>query len=513
MPSVLDFASNSGFNALLAGAAINQYDLVEMGPDGLAWPCSVTDYAKVANQGSTVVAETTVSTLIPTGAASPLRQAVYQEPTKKNLYIAAAQNSSNGIVIYKYAPGGALIGSIALDSSANALYSPKIQALSTGNLLVTWVAAASGNITFAIIDINLAVIKSATTIEAANQQNYDSLALSGGGFAVSYLKQGTVTERLAIYDNTGAVASAAATIQTWTGTPGPVTVKLAQLSNGNIVIACGSGYTTTVGTYFAIYNTAGVQQVAFTNIDTQATSPVELAVMTGFWIILNVSSGGNLAAHVLSNAGAVQGTPLSLSASVSSNAFRALTDGVNFFVVYNAASGFNFLVALVTTGGVLSLTYTGGTTTTAANCDAFIERGRLVVLTNQDNSPVQWAFFVVNLSTGVLEKATTNIGTAAAATGSDARVIPGGDFTFIALYANTSSAALKFFIGKYQNSGIQGPSGTSVAAGSNTYVRTGAVTSVINQLLGSPSLTVDHSAANIPGRKGAIGAQGVVFTG
>jgi hypothetical protein len=523
MSNLLDFVPNSGAGAgkfrLKAGGAIAQDDGVQLGPDGQAWPVKVTDYAVVANAGSSVVAATSV---IATYSWPYTRNPLYRDPATGNLFCvtpnATGANPGYGCRVTKYSPAGLLLGSVVLSASGGEqLYSPKIRLLANGNLVVTWNPNASADYRFAVIDTSLNVIKAATSIDTPSDQFNDVVALSGGGFMVAYRKAGGL-QRIAVYDNAGNVVTASATVQTWTGAANAVLSKLVQLSNGNVALVCTSSYTTTLGTYFGIFTAAGAVVLAMANVDAAAwnnTVQPEALAVNGYFAFAYANASNTVVLRVYSDAGALQGAALSTvvaASGASTNCFKLLTDGTQFFLLLQHATSLWWTLTKMPLAGVGSTTYAAGTFTNAGGqlvIDAFIENERLVAIHSQSSAAPSAGFFVMNLVSFTVETATTGLGW----DGLYTAVVASDDFTFAAFYDTSASPGNYFRVVKYANSAIMGVALAAAAAGGPVSIGGGAGAYVTNQLKGTASKQFDHSATNIYGNKGALMSNGAVLKG
>lgn len=518
MPSVLDFASNAGLNRYTVGnTAIAANDAVVVDAADLAFSAQVTDYAAVSPVGQ-IVAQTAVGTGGRTQGLNQ-RQGVLVEPVRGDIYIVfpdGSQGTGDGLRISRYSSAGALLNSVVIDNTTvAALADAQIILLSNNSVLVVARDGGISSLRYIIFDAYLNVVKVLTTIEAS-EANFAACALSGGGFAVNYLKQSTATQRIAIYTNTGGTTLAPTTWQTWTGTSGAILPNIGQLSNGNILLSCSSAYTTTGGLYFAIYNTAGAQQVAPTQASSTTPSggpsmPPPMSILTGFFAIGYKTNATANKVLVYSNAGSVQGAATTQTTTASANfTFDVINDGTQFYLVWSDSSGF-FYLTIQTSGTASSATTI--TTTSASNTApfcVFYERGRLVFGIIPAGTGQQ-RIAVFNPSTNVLEMDATNFGVSPTTNTSIIRILPGGDFSFIAGLAYDTSVA--FYIGKYSPSAIVGATAFGGAASGTVLVKVPAGGSMTNKLKGSTSKTFDHSAATPHGNKGTISLNGLNVSG
>lgn len=493
---------------LTAGAAISLNDAVQLAVDGKAFPVVCADHAAVANLGSVA------ATLAP-GANTQYvtygRPPAYRDPATGNEFLVTADSTSyTNTRISKYAPNGKLLSSIVL--SISTLYQPQIQALSNGNLLITAEAAIS-NLYFAILDTNLNTVKAATLISATAYAYYDALALSGGGFMVSYVTAGA--QKLVVYDNAGNVTTAATTVQTWTGTAAQVTAKLVELSNLNVALVCTSGYSTTIGTYLGIFTAAGAQVQAMTNIDTGwwvGQYYPEVSYIAGFLCIEWATSGTTMKLGVYSDAGALQGSQQTITTYSSMTAqacTKIVNDGTSFYLLWAPVSGAgNWNITKITTAGAIT-TYTGAGGALPNNSgwtiDAVIDNGKLIAA--QSNNMAGY-FFVVSLAT-----MTTDVANTASVIGNYVKVLAVGDGTILVVVVDGTNAWGKAQAIKYTNTAIIGIAQAAAAQGASVNLATLAGAYIVNAIKGSSVKAFDHSATNVYGNKGTLLTNGVVLKG
>jgi hypothetical protein len=519
MSDLLSFTENTaeGRFRLKAAAVFTQHDGVQIGPDGKVYPIKCSDYASVANVGSSVVAATTVI-----GAYSwPYgKSPIYRDPATGNLFCVSPDvtgaSPGFGLRVSKYSPSGTLLGTLSISASGSEqTYAPKIRALSNGNLLVTWAPNSSADYRFAIFDLSLNIIKASTSIDTPLDHHSDVLALSAGGFMVSYRKAGGL-QRIAVYDNAGNVVTASATVQAWTGAAGIVTSKLAQLSNGNVVLVCTSAYATTIGTYFGIFSVLGAAVLAMANVDATAnggTQP-DVAVVNGTFSFAYANAANTVVLRVYNNAGALQGGAVSFTvpgASATTNQFKLLTNGTAFYLLTMHATSLWWNLTMMPVTGANNVTYTAGTFTAAGGSlviDAAIEGDRLVALHSQSSAAPALGFFVMNLTTMAIETNTTNMG------GSSAypTIVLSEDFTFI-VYCDTTTPGSVFRVMKWANTAIVGVAKAAAAVDALVDIYGGAGAYLSNAIKGTSSKQFDHSAANIYGNKGALMTNGTVLKG
>ena len=530
MSNLLDFTANvlAGRYSLRAGTTIAANDTLELGPNGKAWPIQTTDYAAVGNAASSIVAETTLRTGAAVSAtALDKRWPVVQDPVTGNLIFFNTNQSgaSYGVKIYRYTAGGTSIGQLILDASTFNPKSPELQFLSNGNVLFTC-STAAGAIQYAIFDVNLNIVTALTTIsETAVDEKYDALAFSAGGFGITYSKTGTATQRLEIYSNTGAVTVAAATIATWGASGCVVFANAVELSNGNIAFIFSNITASALGMYRSIYTTAGVQVLANVSVEAGSVSATpSISAFGGYYAIMRYDGTSTMKVRVYTDAGVIQGAAFSVAVGGSdfgaTDTFKVINDGTQFWAVYRAdAIAFVQLTKIPVTGTnyVTVSTLAAATGTAAVSLDMFYERGFLICAHNLNNSSQvsNWGYFVVDTVNMTTVTVNNLFGSTPAAEARNITLIPGGDFTFVAMYdADPGSVAtLFFYVGKYANSAVVGVALAAAVTDTLVSVLSAAAAYASNGVKGSASKQFDHSATNIYGNKGVLLSYGSVMKG
>jgi hypothetical protein len=544
MSKLSDFVvSGYGVSQLIAGAAFNadasgNLPLAQTGPDGRAYPVVVSDCAAVSSPGQIVAQTSIVSGVIGGGNSNAVNtQGVAPIPGIRNVIGASADgalfilgpNNSGGAAVYKYSASGTLLGSLALDTSANSLNLQAMAQLSNGNFAAAWTTTATGNIlTYAVFTPNLTLVAGPTAIEGtvgiAGGSNMVIISLSGGGFAMSWATVSATRTRIAIYSNAGAAVSAPADIKTANAV---YDIKLAQLPNGNIVYA---HYQASAGggMQFAIYSPLGavVQALsAATGASTGTLYQCLLSVMpTGFFAIAFANSAGYLCANVYSSAGVQQGATFTPQTTYAMQAWEnlLLNDGSVFWLFADAFSGGIRLSNIQTSGsvGTVNNVQISPSGNNAWVYSGFIENGFLVAIRGSNGGPYQNYVYVINLNAATLSVTPTAIGVAASTyASSNPNIISGGgDFSYIALYDYQSPSGTLFYVGKYANTSIIGPANAVTAAGARVaispYGQGGAGSSVVTSAIaGTSPKQFDHSAAAIYGQKGTLLTNGAVLKG
>lgn len=536
---ISDFFPNNGGTAnslaITAGLALSQNDMVALAYDGYGYPVACTDYAAVANTG-TFVSAAQGQIVAPT----TIFAAAYQNLTMRRPK-ALKDASGNNIVfgngagslaaptdtkMYKYSPGGTLLKSLVMSTGLTGnMYGAYMFRLSNNNIAVVFglYSAGIGNLYFAVCDDDLNIVVAATAIEATyGITSFGACSLSGGGFAVSYTLNATPTaQRLVIYSNAGAATYGPTTINTWAGTGGNTSTVMAELSSGNIAIACNSGSGTNPGLYHAIRNTAGAQVLTFTRLETPlinngATAP-EISSMTGFYSVA-IGNGTNMKGYVFDNTGATQGAAFSSAGTIVAELNAKLfNDGTAFYLIWpdNSASSITKLTKLPTTGtGYVSYTITTAVayTGTVGAVDAFVERGLIVAIRSSKDTTAPTVGVIG--TDGLVKKTAASITASAPTNGAlDASITPIGDFAFLACYDDEQIAEY-FMQGKYANASVLGVCSTAATVGTLALVAQNIGAYATNRIIGTSPKTFDHTTgANIYGNKGALLNNGAVLKG
>lgn len=521
-------AAGSGIFKLKAGVAIAPDDLVQLGPNGKAYPVKCTDYAAVANcnygtaQTSAatgqIVAQTQVVAALTTANS---RQAVVQGDDG-SIFALTTASASGGLMLSKYAASGSLSAQAVIDSSSNTFTNNHLYVLSNGNIAALATNSGGLYVSFAIYDQNLVVIKSLTNSEMIATALFSACALSGGGFAIVYQQNANpLLSRLATFDNTGTAVLAPTTIWTRTGTSGTQYHRIAQLSSNNLVIAVSSANTvSSIGLYHGIVTTAGAAVRAFENIDTNTGSVIpDLSVMTSYYAIARPNSSFTLG-FVFNNTGTLQGANFSgaNSGTVSSTLQKIVNDGTAFYLIWPRGTDNKEVLTklpVTGTGYVTSIITTTVVQNSNHYIDAFCENGLIVGVSMSGSNPTAPVLWVINAQTmTLLASAATSFGVAPqTGNGQYLRVIPGGDFSFICLYDYANLGSTNLCVGKYANTAVMGVAQTAAAADGLFEVAGLANGYAANYIKGSPSKAFDHSATNIIGNKGVVLNNGAVLKG
>lgn len=208
-------------------------------------------------------------------------------------------NSQAGTVRPPYVNGTAYINPFPLNYVGVTLVGSNVQSpadvnvlqakrLTNGNFVVVWRESSTGNVKFMIVDASLIIVVAATTVaNSSSSATYIGLvALTGGGFVVSYPANSTRFPTFAVYTNAGGV------------TTGPTTAASAI---GEIAAICPSG------TGFALaYHPQGITAASLGTFTSTGAVNVAMAALTGTGVSRNTVSyyrtldlvqlsGGNLA--------------------------------------------------------------------------------------------------------------------------------------------------------------------------------------------------------------------------
>lgn len=514
---------------MIAGATIAQNDLVQLGPNGKAYPVQCTDNAAVTNvsygtqQNSTATGQIIGATQVEAvQSQAQSRHALLQGDDGSVFTFSRGSGSYQSLS--KYSAAGALLGNVQLDVgvSNNSYSNHHLFRLSNGNICVVAHDGTTSRVRFAIFTQSLVQVLALTSIPedaVAADVYFSACALSGGGFAIVYRQNAnSLLSRLVTYDNAGTVSLIPTTIWTRTGTTGTQYHRMAQLSSGDLVIAVSSANTvSSIGLFHGIVTTAGVSVKAFTNLDPASSAVIpELSVMTGYYAI-GRHNGLNNTAYVFGNTGLQQGAGFSGTNGNGADSAKSklINDGTAFWLIWPRSSDSKEVLTKLPTAGIGYVTTditTSGTSNYNLTLDAFIENGMIFGISQV--SGAQPAFWVVSLATQQLFAASsTKISGAGGTPDGYIRAIPGGDFSFITLFGYSTTASTQFHVGKYANTAVMGVAQTGGAADGLTSIAGVAGGYAANYIKGSPSKSFDHSAANIMGNKGAIMNYGAVLKG
>lgn len=491
-------AGNTAF--LVAGSAIANEDLLEIGSDGKAYPVSDPTGAVIANKNTNIFAQTSIANGYYSGNSG--RNPVTRD-AQGNLYVVANNSSASDIVVRKYSPAGGLLVSVSattLGTVNYSVYCATIKILSNGNILVVWSNSQSGQkLVFAILSPAMVVLKTATLIgNGPYGLVFGCTTLASGGFAVTYDDYSNNTLlRLATFDNAGTAVLAPTTIQTKAGAG--CYSWVIQLSNGDLAIAYSQASSQTYG----VFTTAGVQVSAFTNLSTYpGLAWIELSTINGTFCIVGSDNGGsNLLYRVCSNAGTVLGTQtLQAVSGVSDPKYKLTNDGQNYYGIHsNSGNSWLVLVKIPVTGAsntVMNLSSTGYN----FGVDFIIISGNVVWVAGDNGGGT--VYYGVNSLNGVQVTSAAQLGN----NGDTwiASIIDSGSSTFTA-YWNYVGGNVSYIIRKKAlNTALLGVADFAAPAGQTVgvYYQVGAYR--INGLPISSPLTFDHSSAVIPGNRGTL---------
>lgn len=438
----------------------------------------------------------------------------------KEIITLSPESTTNGVHLDRYRPNGILMNTITIDATASAASNPQIIKLSNGNIALAFVLA--GSIKYMVYDTTLTEVKTLTTLVAVASVGFYMIALSGGGFAIAYHDNADNTKnKLVIFNNSGTITTAAVDIWTRTGTTGNQFHRMVQLSSGNIAIAISSVNTvSSIGLYYAIFSTVGVQVKAITNLDTvSAAWPGEIEQMTGFFAISRANATDQKD-YVINNAGTLQGAEFSAATTAgnSANKTKLVTNGTNFYLIWHRSSDNKVVLTLLPTTGTNYLTSMITPTTNSPYnlwLDGFCENNVIPFITGTGGA-TKVRLWIVNLDTRQLYSSSmTEIGDAASATnsGNFLRLIPVGDRCFVSYCDFTSSSSMNLYAGKYARTAISGIAKASAALDASVPIKTLAPFNEINTIKGNPSKAFDHTANALVGNKGTLTLSAVTLKG
>lgn len=511
------------------GETVLANDLLEIyASDGKAYRVDISDYAAVGtvSLGTAQTSEATGRIVAQTSIVGGVtqnkhRQAILSDNTTGNIFtLASYAASAVGASLKKYSAAGALLGTIDLQTTV-ATSEHNIFRLSNGYICCVWMSSTTA-ISFAIYTTQLVLVKAVTVAATTTASStYSVTPISSGGFAVVYhTAASALTNSLVVFNNAGTVTLAATTVWTRTGTNGAQHHKMLQLSDGNLGVAISSSNTvSSIGLHYLVVSTAGGIVKAPTVLDSVSNSAVpELSVLTSYFSIA-IANGTTQKAYVFNNAGTMQGAEYSVATTAgsgTSNSIKLLSDGTNFWLIHPQNTGsIEQLVKIPITGtNYVSTNVTTSTTQYNFSVDAFYEAGYICAVSQAatNATPTVW---VVSTDTGILVAPNGSaFGTSPGTTGaSDARVIPGGDRSFICMYYYVTTAGTYFSVGKYAETALIGVAQLGGAGGTTgrVYAQAGVYQTTVTP--GSSGVAVDHSVNPVVGQKGTIMDYGVVLKG
>ena len=507
---------------VLAAESINENDLVQMGPDGKGYHVQATVEASVANCAygatqtnaatGTIVAQTQLEAAATT---SYYRQAIMRS-SDGSVY-AVAYNTTYGAMLYKYSRYGVFLAKKSLDASA--VTTNQICELSNG-YIVTVCGRNTGVTTLSVFDQSLNTISAPFELPETAANAYCSVVtLAGGGFAVVYQMGGSpLLSKLVVYNNTGTVVLSPTTIWTRTGTSGTQYHRVAQLSNGNLVVAVSSTNTgASIGLFHGVVTTAGVVVSAFSNIDTTSSAWLpELSVMEGYYAISR-ANGTNQIAAVFNNGGAKQGNNFTsaTTAGKSNTSTKLLNGGSDFYLIWQRSPDSKVVLSKVPVTGT-GYTSSDITASDISQYDGFIDAfcdKKMIVGVTQGAESLMALWVADTITMSLVSKSVAKFGVSPV-NSQDARIIPGSDFSFICLYThNGTPSSTNMYVGKYASSAILGVAKTSAASGQLVAVSGESGGHKINAIDGTTSVAFDHSSTPVIGNKGTLMRYGVTLKG
>lgn len=488
----------------IAGKAINQNDLVQMGASGKVYPCIVSDYVAKPNRSDVILAPTALTSffaLIPQYYLDPIN---IQDSLGNNYVLHQTAAGNTGLSFSSFTPAGVLIGTVTLSTVIN-VSSADIKVLSNNNVLVTWSTTVVNGAKFSIIT---SVTSSPTLLVNASSMHttqtgtaYCSAgqSLSGGGFVIAY-NTSSSAGIIDLYTNAGVWVSSSASI---TSLAGNERLALKQLSNGNLLLI--QNFNTSPSSY-SIWTSALVSVLASTSIPQQVNC---WSSLNGFFAFgwMNTSTSYY---SVYNNAGVLQGATTSFTCSGSiGSAIQGFmqNDGDDFWFLTPKTAGFTY--NRISTAGAL---ITSTDTTNAINgamCgfDASLKCFISVFITGSITR-----FFVFDTMTlsiyPQLDQSIIAAGT------------PGGLTSFYcsdgALFYTSydTFTQLCYGIFKLINTAIIGVAQSTVAAGSTVQVVVDKGYYQINALKGTTSKSFTmKTVANIYGNNGTISGIAVTQQG
>lgn len=501
--------SGSGQGIATAGAAIAYLNLLEVFPDGNAYPCQVSDYAATPNKSTAILAATTTAYYAVAAQQNQLlcgTNVNTVQDSSGNVYVIAATSSTNANMnILKYTSAGVQVGSVAIGGGT--VQSANIGILTNGNIFVTWGNVGTTNCQFAIYTPQLLQVVAPTVLNnSAIATVQSSVALPGGGFAALYEVTGSVMQ-LAIYTNAGGLAySATITGSNYGG-------GIAVLSNGNIVV------TTVISSFwnYSIYTptmtlVAGPTATTWGPYSNYGTA---LSVLNGYFMVGTSTSNSTAnQAIVVSNSGAQQGGVISMTGTTGgagnpNTGCLLFNDGTNFWFVGINSTTYAAIYMKVSISGASTL-FTGAVIggSSAGIIGGIDIAGNIYVMTNVSTTA---KYSVFSTSSGFEIIAAVTIAAGTTNTGSMEGFLILGDAAFL---FTTLATNLVMSIWKAIDTAIIGVAQSAAMKGSPTTVVIGSGYYTITKLMGSATKAFTmKSGADIYGNNGSIMSQAVSLQG
>lgn len=504
----------------IAGAAINStmqngaavYPLLELYPDGNAYPVDVTDYAAVPNAGTAITPPTTLPQYMLPQSGSALSNSLAVQGPDKSAYLltAAGTASTVGLNICRISAGGVYMTNVVINAAQN-VTAGNIFFLSNGNICITYTTTASYFVIFS--PVNMAVVVAPTVIGAGGYTNLVSRPLAAGGFAV-FCNTAATAGTLSIFSNSG-VLQGTATVTTTSTTSGNG-CSIAQLSNGNILVV----YQGSASHAFTIFNTSGVVQTAQTSTGMAAAGSASflyISYLSGYFALAGLTTTTTIACSIWSNAGVQQGPTYSDTNTGTAGASASnpiVNDGTSFWLGYTslvAASTYaGILVNIATTGNSIATYPLGNVNYAYANLTTYafnvlFDGKSNVVLYLGTSAGIVFAAF--NVKSFALVTPSTAVGTLAG-NGYGNASFPAGDgaiFVLTGSSATAGGAAAAYAVWKTVNTAILGPATAAAAANAGVPIDISAGYKRIAPVGGSPSKAFNHkSGTGIYGNAGAV---------
>lgn len=359
MTTLSSLVNNYALTQLKTGEAVLQGDIITLGADGKAyWAADPT--LGGANSALRPMAQAIAQYLAPVAPASAIDAlgAVSGNGLEATVllngnFVCAWVEAGASLKFDIYDASKNLLNQVTVDSGVAAGISISIVTLTNGNFALSY--AVGNSVKIAVFDPSGNVILAPTVVETLTGVTYvaQSVALSGGGFAVSYSPSALTTVRAAVFSNVGAVVVAPKTIFT---TAYGQWVALAALAGGGFVVATISASTVCS---FQICSAAGalvgapvVYQAASGIVPTYLSA--EGLAGGGFALTWLGTSGGT--ASIWSAAG------VQLGANISLGALAAVANSLPIAPMPNGNCAISSIASNPSTGSSTSLVIVNGAT-------------------------------------------------------------------------------------------------------------------------------------------------------
>ncbi len=510
-----------GGNVLAAPVSrfgVNLNDLAIFTTKGQVFSAQTTSFlgGNFGNRGSAIVPATTLSAVtLAFSGPEPFNSSWVDAATAVPYFLAySGSGTAASVSVYKSDPVQGIQSKVIAASSIQPRGSANLVPLSNGNLAAAW-SDTGAVFKLSIFDKNLNVLFGPLTPStfspgSGNLENVHAVALSGGGMAIAHAFNIAGAVRFGIYSNSGASVLADAVI------PGILAgnifpdVRVAQLANGNVVVAASQ---TTAGqpcVMFAIFSPTGAIVKAWgagiANVSGSGITPPEISVVPDGFALLGQNTPTQMFARTFDNSG----NPFGLQQVIASGGTpRLINDGVHHWVIAADAAGSTAttqFIRLANIGDASAILSTASGNISAQAVDIFYERDRFICA-----APAPSTVFVFDINP---DSSVSLAFSFTFSSGQLPRIRPVGDFAVSK--CSVSGPGPQFQVLRYLDIAILGVAKQAVAPGNAGQVinmAVGPAAMTINPLIGAPSVTFDNSGGVIGGNRGVLLQNSIAMKG